>query len=285
LCLTVSVEVRAGGVPLCGRPPPYRQFAISRSFSGDRVSGPLSKDRGSFLKGKSLCRFSDTCVFTENHPISEKYVIESVEKSVRSSDLIGKRQQNELHRDIAKLLRNLRLPPLANEEWDSILRLYSKRYWAYISELIRMVRKDFHASEIEMEAVCEGNLRTDIDALLNTLGLPVLNVQEWCEVLLAFSSPWWRLVNNLIGEVRGEQHFRDVEAAIACEHAKDHEFSNLMFCITRKHVQEFCDESDEVPLTDDEMTELLTIVHEDLDRHEIICNAMDRLRREGCCSA
>src|SRR5205085_8767526 len=50
------------------------------------------------------------------------------------------------------------------------------------------------------------------------------------------------------------------------------EFSPLMFCITRKHVQQWCIDHNEDPVTDEEMTKLFLILHR--DRHEIIDNGL-----------
>jgi hypothetical protein len=57
----------------------------------------------------------------------------------------------------------------------------------------------------------------------------------------------------------------------------ENESSPLMFCITRKHVQQWCIDNNEEPLTDREMTKLFVILHEDLDRNEIIDDGLYRL--------
>jgi hypothetical protein len=67
---------------------------------------------------------------------------------------------------------------------------------------------------------------------------------------------------------------------VAVEH-KGHECpaatesSPLMFCITRKHVRQWCiDNNEELP-TDEDMTKLFLILHQ--DRNEIIDNRIYRI--------
>jgi hypothetical protein len=53
------------------------------------------------------------------------------------------------------------------------------------------------------------------------------------------------------------------------------ESSPLMFCVTRKHVHQWCIDNNEEPLTDREMAKLFLILHQ--ERSEIIDNGLYRV--------
>jgi hypothetical protein len=119
------------------------------------------------------------------------------------------------------------------------------------------------------------DLRDDVEGILATVGQPPLAGMEWASVLVAHTDRHWRFVNDLIGEVRGDQHHRDVDAAIARERSKDEELS---WSITRERVKQFCRDNDEPRLTDEQMDEFFNVLHSSFDQYEIIGEALYCLR-------
>jgi hypothetical protein len=192
---------------------------------------------------------------------------------------IAKAGQDKLRGNIETFLRKLGLEKLAEEEWVAILRVYPKRYWGFMGELMSDAREEFPDTEVEPQGTLCGNLRDDIDSLLKALSLSPLTDKEWCDVLLDYSLCKWKFIGDLIGDVRGEQHFLDVEAAIERERVREEKLSVLVWSIDWKYVEQFCDDSDDAPLSDEEMEELFDILDDQFDRYEIIDEAMDHLRK------
>ena len=200
-----------------------------------------------------------------------------IEQAELMVDAIAEVALEKLRSHVEELLRKLELAPLTNEEWLAIVDVYPTRYWNFLSTLISEARRD-HLPAGSEPGVLRGALREDLQELLKTLDLPSLTDKEWTDVSLAHCERHWRFINGLIGEVRGDQHFHDVEAAIERERLKDEKFSRLAWSITREVVQQFCDDNDESALSDEEMEELFLILHEEFDHYEVLVDAMRCLR-------
>jgi hypothetical protein len=175
---------------------------------------------------------------------------------------------------IEEFLHELQLPPLTNDEWGRILSSYPKRYWTLIAALIREIREEREFSV--GEAVMSGDLRDDLAQLLRMAGLSPLTSDEWLDILVAYSDHYLKLVNALIGEVRGVQDCQAVTAAVARDQARDEQFGQLSWNITRKHVKRFCRENEEV-LSEEEMQDLYQLLR-DFDECDLIAEAMDHMR-------
>src|SRR5688572_17020718 len=110
---------------------------------------------------------------------------------------IVKAGQDKLRGNIETFLRKLGLEKLAEEEWVAILRVYPKRYWSYMKELMSDAREEFPDTEVEPQGTLCGNLRDDIDSLLKALSLSPLTDKEWCDVLLDYSLCKWKFIGDL----------------------------------------------------------------------------------------
>ena len=183
-------------------------------------------------------------------------------------------EQAKLRDHIETFLNELELPPLTDNEWDRIRHNYPKLYWKFLLKLISEVREGCQCC-VE-DAVMNGDLRDDLEKVLRTVDLAPLTDQEWLDILEVYSDHYWKLLSALIEEVRGEQHCRDVAAAVARERAKDEEFGQLSWNITRTHVKRFCHENDEV-LSEKETQDLYQVLRE-FDENDLIAEAMDHMR-------
>jgi hypothetical protein len=189
---------------------------------------------------------------------------------------VTKEVQEELRKVVVWFLRDWKLKKLNDEEWTAILHIYPERYWGFVREVVSVAHEECHTNDVRPQGMLLGQVRADIDWLLKELRPSSLTDEEWGVAKSEYYRRHKTFISKLIGEVRGEQHFRDVEAAY--ERERKRTFSDLRWLIDWRDVEEYCYENDEAPLSDDEMEKLFDIWEDQFDRDQIVSEALHCLR-------
>jgi len=184
--------------------------------------------------------------------------------------------QEHLRKKSEWFVRDWKLKKLNDEEWTALLRVYPERYWGFVREVMSVAREGLPTNDVKPQGTLCGQVRADIDWLLKELRPSSLTDEEWRDAKAGYYRRHNTFISKLVGEVRGEQHFRDFEAATERERRRT--FSDLRWLIDWRDVEEYCYENDEGLLSDEEIGKLFDILDYQFDRDPIISEALHCLR-------
>lgn len=204
---------------------------------------------------------------------------------------------SDVHRDkvlndIEKLLKRLNAPELNSGERQTLFEQYPQRYFERLLWLIIRIRPSCQQSHAAGTVGLTDHLRNDINTVLALVNETSLTDDEWIENLIPFCNWHWGFVSSLVGGIRGDQHWRAVDALIERERLRDERFKDYGFEIGWEYVKQHCWDRD-IVLSDDEVEELFCRIPEQYDTFEVVANAIDALndgagpacKREACSPA